>query len=108
MGFSNATSAAAFASPQWARRCSIRWWPTSRRDLWLFEVHLRVVCDLLKLQVARRIRLASFEFDIALLSLEPSVLDGPMADRARLPRLTISAATGKRLPRVAEPKSQRN
>ena len=73
-----------------------------------FEGHLGVVRDLFKLQVARRIRPAFFEFSLARLGLQTLSVYGRVAYRPRLPRLAISAAPGKRLPHVDEPKNQRN
>ncbi len=75
---------------------------------WLFEAHFRLIRELFKLQVASRVRLAHFKFSVARLGLQALNLDGLMANRARLPRLTISATSGKRLPHIGEPKSQRD
>jgi hypothetical protein len=66
---------------------------------------LRVVRELIKLQVTRRIRLALFELNVALLTLQVLSFDGVMAYRARLPSLAISAAPGKRLPRTDQLKN---
>ena len=66
------------------------------------------VRELLKPQVAGRIRLALFKFSVAGSSLQALSVHGKMACRARPLRLTISATPGKRLPHVGEAKGQRN
>lgn len=81
---------------------------SARRGQRLFDPQFSVVREPVWLRVAHRVRFASFEFSVALVSLELLILDCLVAYRARLLRLAISAAPGEGLLRVSQPKSQRN
>jgi hypothetical protein len=58
--------------------------------------------------IAQRIGLAFFKFNVSLVSFQALRRNRVMADRAQLPRFTISAAPGNRLRHIAQSKSQRN